>query len=334
MSLSSRPASGPASIGSAKLPPPRASGVMIWRARPRTCWATSSETATCCPGGLGEVPGVDQELDGQDAQGGVGGHLVRADLDRAVEPADVPGLERGLGRRGDPRLQRTGNGTGTGLAARRGIGQSTEVRDRSDQVIGQLRHVELGAHRGLMVIVLGDAPQDPLADGQRGLGGAQRIQVGLGRPFVRARVPGGGRGGQPAEVVRPARGVAGFLLAGQPFVRQVDHGPARGGLQRDDHGRPARRQLCRPLPAPGEHDAAARLHLVEGAGGRVPGNDGPPVLPAGPQVDARGDHLPAAQPVRLGDQGEGLVGVQRDEDRLLERHRCLLQGTARASRTS
>jgi hypothetical protein len=41
-------------------------------------------------------------------------------------------------------------------------------------------------------------------------------------------------------------------------------------------------------------------------------------------VDARGDHLPAAQPVRLGDQGEGLVGVQRDEDRLLERHRCLL----------
>src|SRR6185503_18717828 len=32
------------------------------------------------------------------------------------------------------------------------------------------------------------------------------------------------------------------------------------------------------------------------------------------------------QPVRLGDQGEGLVGVERDEDRFLERHRCLLLG--------
>jgi hypothetical protein len=70
------------------------------------------------PGGPGEVPRVDQELDGQDAQGGAGGHL--------------------------------GSGACCG----------TEVRDRSDQVVGQLGHVELGAHRGLMVVGFGDAAQD------------------------------------------------------------------------------------------------------------------------------------------------------------------------------
>ena len=115
-----------------------------------------------------------------------------------------------------------------------------------------------------MVVGLGDAAKDPLADGQRGLGGAQWVQDGLRRPLVGAGVPGGGRGDQPAQVVGPARGVAGLLLAGQPFVRQVNRGPARGGLQRDDHG--GQRQV-RALPAPGEHDAAARLHLGEGAGG-------------------------------------------------------------------
>src|SRR6516225_1206936 len=101
---------------------------------------------------------------------------MRADLDLAVEPADVPGLQRGLGGRGDLRLQRAGNGFGTG--ARRG----TEVRDRSDQVVGQLGYVELSTHRGFMVIRLGDAAEAELADGERGLGRAERIRGGLRRP--------------------------------------------------------------------------------------------------------------------------------------------------------
>ena len=62
------------------------------------------------------------------------------------------------------------------------------------------------------------------------------------------------------------------------------------------------------LPAPAEHDAAAGLDLAVGAGGDVPGDHGEPVGPAGPEVDRRAHGLPAPQPLRLGDQREGLVG--------------------------
>ena len=70
-------------------------------------------------GGLGEVPRVDQELDREDAQGRTSGHLVRADLDLTVQAAGIPGLERGLGRRGEPGLQGGPAGLGgfAGLAA-------------------------------------------------------------------------------------------------------------------------------------------------------------------------------------------------------------------------
>ena len=118
-------------------------------------------------GGLGEVPGVDQELDRQDAEGGAGGHLVRADLDLAVQAAGVPGLQRGLGRRGDP-LPPGPSAAWAELGARGGA----EERDRTDQVIGQLGDVELGADRRAVIVGFGDAAQDELADGQRRLGGA------------------------------------------------------------------------------------------------------------------------------------------------------------------
>ena len=258
-SRSSRQASGPTSAGSAKFPPARRFGTDDLAGHTEHVLGELVGDDDPLAGGLGEVPRVDQELDRQDAEGSPGGHLVRADLDLAVEPADVPGLERGLSRRGDPALQRAGRGLGTG--ARRG----TEIRDRSDQVLGQLGYVELGAHRGLMVIGLVDAPQDQLAGGQRGLGGAERIKGGRRRPLVGSGVTGGGGGDEAVKIVRPARGVAGLLLAGQPLVHQVHHGPAGGGLQRDDNGRGARRQIHRALPTPGEHDAAARLHLGEGA---------------------------------------------------------------------
>ena len=129
-------------------------------------------------GGLREIPRVDQELDGQDAQGGAGGHLARADLDLAVEPADVPGLERGLGCAGDPRLERAGARRGAGPAA----GGRAEEGDRPDQVIGELGHVELRAHRGTMIVGLGNVSQNELAGGQRSLGGAERIEGRRRRP--------------------------------------------------------------------------------------------------------------------------------------------------------
>jgi len=44
------------------------------------------------------------------------------------------------------------------------------------------------------------------------------------------------------------------------------------------------------------------------------GDDRPPVVAAGPQVDPFGDYLPPAQPVGLGDQGKGLLGGQRHDD--------------------
>ena len=90
---------------------------MIWPATPRTCWATSSETTHPLAGGLGEVPRVDQELDREDAQGRAGGHLVRADLDLAVQAAGLPGLQRGLRRRGEPGLQGRPGGIEVGAAA-------------------------------------------------------------------------------------------------------------------------------------------------------------------------------------------------------------------------
>ena len=264
-------------------------------------------------GGLGEVPGVDQELDGEDAQGRAGRHLVRADLDLAVQAADVPGLQRGLGRVGEPRLQ------GTVRSRWDSTGGGAEIHDRADQVIGQLGHVELGAHRGTVIAGFGHAAQDQLAGGQGGLGGAERIQAGPGGPRVGSGVALGGGRGEPAEVVGPARGVAGLLLAGQAFVDQVDQGPAVGRLQGDDYGRGARRHLGRALPAPGEDDAPAWLHLGEGAGHRMAGDDGPPVVATCPQVDPRGNGLPAPQPVRLRDQGERLVRAERDEHGFLER---------------
>jgi hypothetical protein len=277
-------------------------------------------------GGLGEVPRVDEELYGQDAQGRARGHLVRADLDLAVQAADVPGLERDLGRRRDPGLQRAVGRSGRGRAR---ASHGAEEGDRPDQVIGQLGHVELGAHGGVVIVGFGDAAQDPLADGQRGLGGVDGIQAGPRGPLVGAGVTLGGGRDEPAQVVGPARGVAGLLFAGQPLVHQVDHGPARGRLEGDDHCRGARGKVGRILPAPAEHDAPTGLHLGERAGHGVPGDDGPPIVAARPQVDPRGDDLPAAQPVGLGDQGEGFVGAQRHEHRLLVSHQAPFPGCAR-----
>jgi len=41
----------------------------------------------------------------------------------------------------------------------------------------------------------------------------------------------------------------------------------------------------------------------------VAGDDGPPVVAPGPQVDPRGNGLPAAQPFGLSDQGEGFIAL-------------------------
>jgi hypothetical protein len=231
----------------------------------------------------------------------------------------VPGFQRGLRRCGHPGLQGGPAGV-TEVGARGGA----EKRDRTDQVIGQLGDVVLGADRRAVIVGFGDIAQGELADGQRRLGGRDRIELRWRRrPLVGPGVTIGRGRHEPVEVVVPAAGVAGLLVTGQSLVNQADERPARRRLERDDHGRRSRRQVGRTFPAPAEHDAPARLHLGVAAGRRVPGHDGPPVVAAGPQVDARGDDLPAAQAIRLGDQGKGIVRTQRHEHRLLEGHRGL-----------
>ena len=192
-------------------------------------------------------------------------------------------------------------------------------------MIGQLGDVELGADRRAVVVGFGDTTQGELADGQRRFGGGEGIQVRWRRrPLVGPGVTDSGRRDEPAEVVVPAADVAGLLVSGQPVVNQADERPAHGRLEGDDDGRRSRRQVGRTFPAPAEYDAPARLHLGVGASRRVPGHDSPPVVAAGPQVDARGDDLPAAQAVRLGDQSKGIVRTQRHEHRLLKGHQGLL----------
>ena len=119
----------------------------------------------------------------------------------------------------------------------------------------------------------------------------------------------------------PSEPVALRLLLGQPFVDEADDGAALGGLEGDRHRRRARRQVVVILPAPGDHQAAAGLDLDDLAQRAVAGRDRQSVVAPGPQVDAGRDRLPPAEPVGLGQHGEGAVGVHRDEHRFLQGHR-------------
>ena len=101
---------------------------------------------------------------------------------------------------------------------------------------------------------------------------------------------------------------------------QADVCPSLRRLEGDRYRRSSRWQVLGALPAPGEDDPFAGLDLGDGARGRVSGRDGPPVLPARPQLDAGSDRLPASQPFRLGQKGEGLVRGERHQHRLLCAH--------------
>ncbi len=135
------------------------------------------------------------------------------------------------------------------------------------------------------------------------------------------------------EVVPPAR-VALLLLRRQPLVHQAHRRAALGRLERDRDGGRAGRQRFVALPAPRVDEPLARLHLDERAAGVGTGHDCPAVLAAGPQVDAGRDRLPAPQALWLGQQRERLIGVQRDQDRLLNRHVGFLSSGARQRRVA
>jgi hypothetical protein len=188
-------------------------------------------------------------------------------------------------------------------------------------VLGQPGHAELRADGGPAVVGFRGPAQDELAHGQGRLGGRDRVEVlRRGGPLIGAGVAVRAGLGEPVQIVRPALAVTGGLLVGEPVMDQPHDGPVRRRLQRDGHRRRARRQIRSALPAPGEDDPPARLHFGDGAAGGVAGDDGPPVVAPGPQVNPRGDRLPAAQPVGLSDQGKCLIGAQRHEHGLLERH--------------
>ena len=155
--------------------------------------------------------------------------------------------------------------------------------------------------------------------------------LGGGGPLVGAGVTVGGHLLQAGEVVAPALGVHGCLLLGQSLVDQGHQGAALGGLDRHGDGGGVGRQVGAALPSPAEDDAPAGLDLAVGARGDVAGRDRPAVLAAGAQVDPRGDGLPAAQPLGLGDQGERLVRRDRQHGCLGVAHGLLLRVWASAT---
>ena len=184
------------------------------------------------PGGLGEVPGVDQQLDGHDAQGHGRREFAVADRDRALGAAAVPGFQRDLGPVGHLGLQRVRR-----TRREHRAGRAADGGDRPGQVLGQLGDGEFGADRGPAGVGLADAEQHPLADGQGRPGARERVEVRRrGAPLVGPRVALGRGLGQPAEVMVPARGVVVGLLAGQSLVHHPDGRATRRRLQRDDHG--------------------------------------------------------------------------------------------------
>jgi len=80
-------------------------------------------------------------------------------------PGDLIGDDDPLAGGLDQRLERAGARRGAGPIADR----RAEEGDRPDQVIGELGHVELRAHRGTMIVALGDTaggrtPTRPVRD--------------------------------------------------------------------------------------------------------------------------------------------------------------------------
>ena len=162
----------------------RTSGLMIWRATPRTCWVTSSETTTRWPVAWAKSHAwtrnsIDRMPRAAPAGISCGPTLTSPSSPRACHASSVACAAAAT------RASRLARGR-----ARLSAGRGAEEGDRPDQVFGQLGHVELGAALGAVIVGFGDAAQDELAGGQRGLGGAEGIQVRRGRrPLVGAGVP-------------------------------------------------------------------------------------------------------------------------------------------------
>lgn len=116
----------------------------------------------------------------------------------------------------------------------------------------------------------------------------------------------------------PALRVARFLLVVQSLMDQLDRRAAVDSFQIHGHRRCARRQLGIALPAPGVDDALSWLDFREGTHRRVARRDSPAVVPADAKVHPRRDNLPAAEPLRFGDEGERCIRVNRNEDSLVE----------------
>ena len=197
-------------------------------------------------------------------------------------------------------------------------GHRAERDQRAEEVLGQVVAGEVRARRLLRAVLGGELaqhapagrPASPRPPTSSSSGLAARRPTRPGRRRRRRRPARGGRGSGSS----PRR-------ASTPAARSGPRGPASPGCRR----RPARAVMvtveasgarsAAALPAPPEHDPPAGLDLAEGAGRDVTGGDGPAVVTADPQVDARRHGLPAAQPLGLGDQGEGLVDVDGQDRR-------------------
>lgn len=109
---------------------------------------------------------MNQEFERQNGDHQLGGGLVVAERNRAVQPAAVPGVQRRTGGADDLPFDRV-----VAVALRQfRTGRPAQHRDRVQQVIGQPRNVELTA-RGLLFQIIGSNTVDYLLKNlQRRLG--------------------------------------------------------------------------------------------------------------------------------------------------------------------
>ena len=249
---------------------------------------------------------------------------------RAVEVHRTPGVDGLACGQGDLVLH------GPALSGYDGAaGQRTELNQRAHQVVEEVVGVEVLARCRLRTVLRAEKAQDRLYGGQDRFRGCHRVEVlGDPRELVGSRFPHGRDLLQALEVVLPALGVLLGLLLVQSLVGQGHLGPVRCRLDHDGHRRGPRRERLVLVPAEGEHQAPSWLDLADGAGGVVPGGDGPAEVAACAEIDVRRDGEPAADPLRLGDERERLVGGHGQQHGLVEAHLFLLSCSASSTSES
>ena len=254
--------------------------------------------------GPGEVPGVDEELDAEDADRHRRRRRAVAERDLAVSATFAPRGECGLRRLRHVVLRRSS----IDVVGNLGAGHRPERPHAAHQMFHEFVHGVVGARRRQLAMLGSEPLHHVAAQRPARLHRRQIVElVRARRPGIEARVARGSHVTEALQVVRPARTVADGLIGrqavmGDPHERLV---PRRFDV--DHHGRRARRKIVGADPTPRVDDTATWFDLGERAARDVAGRDGQPVVAADPQIDGRTDRFPSAEPFGLGEQRERLV---------------------------